>query len=166
MDLNTVCCWSVCRPSPEGTTLTLVARGSVKYNWRSDVVRIGHRGSFETGDLSLLIESHSGEQFSAHWKDPAVALSGSPEELHFVEEGEQSPLKNTRVPLLHNETRCYQSGDWVWALDDKGKKLLWIPPAIRGNARWHGQKLLIGGDIGRLTLIDFSDTKIDSDSTF
>jgi hypothetical protein len=111
---RTVCCWSIDISAPSNPCIALVAHAVVN-TLNSDVLRITHRGSAETSNLTLVLECDSGKQFSALWDGPAV-LDNSPAQLQFVEELEESPLKNTDQPLVGSELPCRQSDDTAWIL--------------------------------------------------
>ena len=76
-------------------------------------------------------------------------------ELQFIEQVEESPLKDTDTSLTAFETPCRQSEDEAWILDERERQILWVPPINRGRGRWLGRRLVIAGKSGRLTVIDF-----------
>jgi WD40 repeat protein len=153
-----VCCWTV-DPSAPYHARGLVARGVVNTSYSDTILRITHRGSTETSNLTLTLECHSGKQFSALWD-----VSSSPAQLEFVEELEESPLEGTNQSLAGSELPCHRSDD---ILDKNNQQILWVPPANRGDkACWYDRHLVIGGHTGRLTLVDFSDVILNGNIEF
>jgi WD40 repeat protein len=158
---HTVCCWTVDPSAPYHACVVLVARGVVNTSG-SDILRITHRGSTKTSNLTLALECNSGKQFSAVWD-----VSSSPAPLEFVEELEESPLKGTSQPLAGSELPCRKSNDESWIFDKNNRQILWVPPANRGyQARWYDRHLVIRGHTGRLTLVDFSDVILNGNIEF
>jgi hypothetical protein len=151
----TVCCWSIDLSALNDPRIVLVAH-AVVHTSDSHIQRITHRGSTTTSNLTLVLEYDSGKQFSALWDGPDV-VGNSPAQLQFVEETDELPLKNTDQPLANSELPCRWSRDGDWILDEHDRQILWVPPANRGYAaRWYGHDLVIGGQTGRLGLVDFS----------
>jgi WD40 repeat protein len=160
-----VCCWTVDLSVPGNTRVVLVAHGVVN-TLESNILRIMHRASTETPNPTLVLECSSGKQFSALWDGPH-AIGNSPVQLQFVEEPEESSLKDTWQSLAGPELPCHQSDDRAWILNKHDQQILWIPPANRGyRACWHGHRLVIGGSTGRLTLVDFSDVILNNNIEF
>jgi WD40 repeat protein len=158
---RTVCCWTVDLSVPGNYRVVLVARGVVNMSY-SNILRITHRGSTETSNLTLTLECRSGKQFSAVWD-----VSSSPAPLEFVEELEESLLKGTKQSLAGSELPCRKSNDGSWILDENNRQILWVPPANRGcKARWYDRRLVIGSRTGRLTLVDFSDVILNENIEF
>jgi WD40 repeat protein len=157
----TVCCWTVNLSVPGNARVVLVARGVVNMSY-SNILRITHRGSAETSNLTLTLECDSGKQFSALWD-----TDSSPAQLQFVEELEESPLKGTYQILAGSEASCHLNDDASWILDKNNQPILWIPPANREYmAYWYDRHLVIGGPTGRLTLVDFSDVILNGNIEF
>jgi WD40 repeat protein len=160
-----VCCWTVDISVPFSTRVTLVARGLVN-TLSSEILRITHRGSTETSNLTLVLECISGKQFSAPWDGPNV-VGNIPAELQFVEELEESPFKDIYQLLAGSELPCRQSDGRAWILDEHDRQILWVPPTNRGYAAcWYDRHLIIGGGTRRLTLVDFSDVILNDDIEF
>jgi WD40 repeat protein len=152
---RTVCCWSIDLSAPSNPCIVLVAYAVVNTS-NSGILRITHRGSPKTSNLTLVLECYSGKQFSALWNGHDV-VGNSPAQLQFIEETDESLLKDTNQSLAGSELPCCYShyGDWI--LDEHDRQILWVPPTNRvGEARWYGHHLVIGGQTGRLTLVDFS----------
>lgn len=136
------------------------------FNAGSKILRVTHRGSTKTADLTLVLECASGEQLSAPWNSSSV-LADLPQELQFVEEAKDSPLMGTEQPLPTSKAlgRLSEAKDWI--LDERDRKILWIPSANRGwGDRWHGRRLIIPSLTGLLTLVDFSNAILDDDIPF
>jgi WD40 repeat protein len=164
-EVCTVCCWAIDLSAPSNPRIILVARAVVNTSY-SSILRITHRGSAKTSNLTLVLECNSGKQFSALWDSPTV-LDNSLAELQFVEELEESPLKNTNQLLAGSELPVSQSDDKTWILDEHGQQILWVPLSHRGyEARWYGHRLVIGGDSGCLTLVDFSNVFLNKNVQF
>jgi WD40 repeat protein len=165
---HTVSCWSIETSNNGDISMRITASGILVDTADGKLlvrtVAISHRGSPDVEYPIILAESSSGKLFSAIWKGFAATSDDSYEKLLFVEEHEPSSLKDSLLPLLHSEAYCHQSIGMDWILDRQGRRLLWVPPANRGHARWHGRKLLIEGRSGRLTLVDFSETVLDSNA--
>jgi WD40 repeat protein len=158
---RTVCCWTVDLSVPGDAHIVLAARGVVNTS-NSDILRITHRGSTETANLTLTLECNSGKQFSALWD-----VSSSPAQLKFVRDLEESPLKGTNQPLAGSELSPRRSHDKSWILDKNNRQILWVPPANRGFAAcWYDRHLVIAGNTGRLTLINFSDVILNGNIEF
>lgn len=79
-----------------------------------------------------------------------------PQTLHSVEGAEQSLLKDVPRPLYTWEMPSLQFDSNTWIFNERGQRILWVPPVNRGDGRWHGRRLAIAGESGRLTLVDFS----------
>jgi WD40 repeat protein len=160
-----VCCWTIDLSAPSNPRIVLVAHAVVN-TLNSHILRITHRGSTETSNLTLVLDCCSGKQFSALWDGHAL-LDNSPARLQFVEELEESPLKNTDQPLVGSELPCRRSDDAAWILDEHGRQILWVPPSHQGYcASWYGCRLVIGGTSGRLTLVDFSNVSLNENVLF
>lgn len=156
---RTVCCWYIEGLGTDDTRFVLTAHGII-HTSKSDILRSSHRGSIQTGDLTLMVECDSGQQFSAPWDDSAIA-DGSPQELQFTEDPEQSALKGIDKPFVFSEMPCSQSKNKAWIMSERNERMMWIPPASRGFGRWYGRKLVLAGESGCFTLIDF--TNVDTD---
>jgi WD40 repeat protein len=160
-----VCCWTIDLSTPSNPRIVLAAHAVINTS-KPDILRITHRGSTEKSNLTLVLDCCSGKQFSALWNGPAV-LDHSPAQLQFVEELEESPLKNTYQPLVGSEVPCRRSDDKAWILDKRGQQILWVPSSHRGpQACWYGRRLVIGGETGRLTLVDFSNVSLNNNVLF
>jgi WD40 repeat protein len=158
---RTVCCWTVDLSVPGNARVILMARGVVNTS-NLNILRITHKGSTETSNLTLALECRSGKQFLALWD-----VSSSPARLKFVRDLEESPLKGTNQPLAGPELPCRPSYDRAWILDKNNQQILWVPPANRGDkACWYDRHLVIGGSTGRLTLVDFSDVILNGNIEF
>jgi hypothetical protein len=154
----TVCCWSI-KPSEAGDDcFVLVAWGTVDTS-NSDILRVTHRDPIEIRNITFVLECNSGAQFSFLWNSNATEL---PQQLHISKESEarKSPLKRTHQPMSVSEAPCRQSKDGSWILGPHGRRILWVPPVNRGDGRWHGHCLIIAGQSGRLTLVDFSNANL------
>jgi WD40 repeat protein len=159
-----VCCWNVDLSETGDVCIILVAHGIMGHP-PTDILKITDRGSIENANLSLFLECMSGAQFSAVWHGPSV-LAGSPEELLFVEVTEDSSLKGGDDALSTFEAPCRKFHDEVWFLDDRDRRILWVPPLNRGYGFWRGRRLVIEGESGRLTVVDFSNIDLDNDALF
>jgi hypothetical protein len=156
---RTVCCWTVDLSVPGNTCIVLVACGVVSTS-KSNILQITQRGS------TLVLECDSGKQFSA-LRDGADVVGNGPVKLQFVEEREESLLKDIKQPLTGSELPCRLSGDRAWILDKHDRQILWVPPANRGSvACWYEHCLVIGGTGGRLTLVDFLDVILSDNIEF
>jgi WD40 repeat protein len=150
-------CWFIESLNTDSPRMVLVANGFVP----SVVAQIGFRGSTDTRDLKLAVKLSKGKQYLAQWEDP-TSVPEKPQELDFVEDTEQSPAEDVSVPLT--ETVSYQSKDDTW-ISNGHRWILWVPAVNRGHrAYWHGRKLVMAGNSGRLTLLDFSSVNDDIDS--
>jgi WD40 repeat protein len=161
---RTVCCWGIDASETDNASVVLVARGIV-HTATSNILRITYRDSTDITGVTIVLECDSGRQYTAFLQS-SIVLSDPPQELHFVEEAEQSLLKGTRQPLTASEGPCFQSKDEAWILDEHGRQIFWVPPANRGHGRWHERRLVIAGKSGRLTIVDFSDVVFDEDALF
>jgi hypothetical protein len=165
---HTVCCWVINLSGTSNAEIILVAHGVVDI-LGSRVLRITHRGSTETLDLTLILECSLGKRFSALWEISAV-LDDDLAELQFVEEPqvEELSLKNILVdqPIIYSEVPCRWSDDDAWILDEDNRQILWVPPTSRGSGLWYGLRLVIGGETGHLTLVDFSNVNFNDNDVF
>jgi hypothetical protein len=162
---RSVCCWVINQSETGDNAFVPVAYGVVNTS-NTTILRVTHRGSTMTADLTIILECSSGQQFSAFWYSGVVALGNTPEQLQFVEEAEQSPLKHTSLPLVFSEAHPRWSEDNIWILDERGRQILWVPPAYRRNGRWHGRQLLLHSASGRIVFLDFANAIFDEDVPF
>jgi WD40 repeat protein len=158
-----VCCWNVDLSEGGDIRIILVAHGAI--HPIEHILRITHRVSIENANLSLWVECESGAQYSAAWHGPSM-LAGPPEELQFIEVTEDSHIKDDDDALSTLDAPCRKSDDKVWFLDHRDRRILWVPPLHRGGGFWHGRRLVIQGDSGRLTVVDFSNVDLDNDTLF
>jgi hypothetical protein len=162
----TVCCWTIDLSVPGSTRLVLVACGVVTL-FRTEILRIMHRSTTEEAHPTLILECRSGKQFSALWNDPDV-IDGSPAQLHFVEELEESLLEriSSGPPLVGLKLHCRLSYDKYCVWDDHYRLILRVPASNQGDGCWCGRRLAIAGKNGRFTLVDFSDVILDDKTEF
>ena len=115
------------------------------------------------------ISSNSGFESTAILNSSMI-----PEVLSFAkstEAEEGTPPSNSATnprPYDNLERPCRLSDDSAWVLDEKNRKVLWVPPLCRGPGNWWGprKKLLLQGKNGRLTLVDFSHVDLDRNDLF
>jgi hypothetical protein len=83
-----------------------------------------------------------------------------------------SSLPMVFVPV-HNDQKCSTPTAIVphqyryekengWILDGQDRRILWIPPDLRGNmSDRYGKKIVIGSSRGMVTVVDFSDHRVE-----
>lgn len=148
--------------------LQLLAQGSLQVS-SGYVTRIHDRQTvLGAAELTVIVKSVDDKRYIA----PQVnfdMLCPTPQILSFTENPIRTiePVKSLDS-YIGLEKPCLRSIDdnWAWIVDGRGRKILWLPPNHRGWGRWLGKKLLLEGDNGRLTLIDFSHADLDGDNPF
>lgn len=122
----------------------------------------------------------SGEGYSFTWK-PATQFDplrgDEPQTLNFVscaidhyteELFQIPPLFGSRVVHDIPFSKVVDSNGASWVLDEKGRKILWVPPVHDGQEGrwWQREKLLLVSEYSRLTILDFSNVNFDEERPF
>lgn len=162
-------CWLVERDSADNVQLRLMAQGSLPSTSEQEyVVRIYHENSSDNKSITLVAECASGSRYLTPWTNYDTVID-PPEALLFAKDTEKQgePVNPIDRPsFIGMERVARRSEEKAWILDDRGRKILWVPQVHRGFGRWHEKKLLLQGESGRLTLIDFSQVDMDDDQPF
>ncbi len=140
--------------------------------------------------LVLTAECKSGRVFKTLWNFPAMTPDSPPilQELDWTRvaeaDGSTIIIEDRRdiepvglsnilwqqlfyTTYLEGERPFLKSKNENWVLNERNEKILWIPAKNRGRfGRWYGDKLVLEGTSGRLTLLDFSRAKLSSRDPF
>lgn len=159
-----ICCWEVNIDSLSSNPLRVVAQGSIPIEG-DFVVRVFHQSSSIDCPSAITVECASGRRYNAPWPNCETfpEASSPPDTLSF-EQDHASPLPlviSEWDSYVGSEEHCSQTKDKDWVLDEEERKILWVAPIHRGTGRWwKKEKLLLEGDSGRLTLLDFKNVSL------
>jgi WD40 repeat protein len=154
-DVRIVYCWVVDPMHTDGPRVNSIARGKIPLNFQFNVTQVTHTSSMEEDNLMLIIDSKFGRKtFFASWNNPVV-FSEQLQELYFVEDSEQFLVEDVPDSLVIEQVKARTSKDRAWILNEHGEKILWLLPVFQGDGYWYGQKLAVGGESGRIALVDF-----------
>jgi len=152
--------------SPNGNRLVSLTRDLELELWEVatgkclaslDVGRYFNEVVFSVDGTSVILETPSSvvrygispthsSSSSNHGKDGHSSLP-----LKFV------PLRNTQ-PSVSSNFHCYrQRSEWI--LDEQDRRVLWVPPDLRGKCDSCGKKVVLGSPSGRVVIVDISDVQ-------
>jgi WD40 repeat protein len=157
-----VYCWAVEPMRTDGPQMVPIAHGTIHFGFYYTIpAQITHTGSIEEDNFRLIVKLEDGQSFSASWNDPAV-FSEQLQELQFVKDSEQSLVEDVPSSLATKQVSGRASEDGAWILNEHGERVLWLSQRNRIGRWgshcivWYGLKLAVGGESGRVTLVDFS----------
>jgi WD40 repeat protein len=169
-EVHKVCCWAIELMHIDRPQMVPVVCGIISLGSEFHITQITHKTSMEKEKLMLVIDLGLEEQkkFSVSW-DKSTMSSEQLQELHFVEDSEQSPVEGVPASPAIKQIKAHTSTDGAWVLNENNKQVLWLPPGNRPShhsfrfIRWYGQKLAVGGESGQVTLADFSNVDENND---
>lgn len=184
---RTLCYWVVNQRSTGHLALVLAAHGNLPGVDSEDIIRIDKADRLGTSDVTLHITCKSGMKLTASLPEGAAGSHAAALNIMVssaIPRSRQSyplprqvgynshdsldaysvvaPVESHTIVGVNGHPDVYfrQSPDGHWLLNDNDQRILWLPPIHRGRARWNGKKLILEGESGRLTLIDFSDVDV------
>lgn len=162
-------CWKIEQTTTGDARFILAAHGQIPHE---GVLLVTLKYS-DTQQLSqnptIVVECDSGERFTALCKSIITATTVTPEELHFEQEAQSSEVAGSNDSAVGPKSLCRLSESGRWVLDENDRQVLWLPPGYGESPRatqWRGKQLIVGGQSGRLGLIDFSNVILDSSDPF
>jgi dipeptidyl aminopeptidase/acylaminoacyl peptidase len=121
----------------DGTSVILQSRHSVK-RWRISPAPYDHNLTFEI-----------------NWKINPWSLP-----LSFVPMLDDQ--QHSTPPAIVPHQYRYKDEDAGWILDGQDRRVLWIPPNLKGGiSDCYGKKIVIGSPGGKMILVDFSDHQVE-----